>query len=298
MRKKLLLFGTLLMVGIPNFAQNTTDVKALQKKTAEEIINEAPGKAFERLKANRLQEVIKEATNIVSETNKVIELLQERKIEKASVLLERINSKLDKLIKEHGLVKIPVNVTFQVYTFAADLSMAKRLAEVVKKAVNGNDFVKARTILNFLRDEIDIITTYMPLDLYSESLKLATELLKQNKIESVILALESALKTLEIETVIVPRPLLEAQVLLQDAKKIYNTQPKKALEILKRIEQDIKRAQVLGYVPDKKEIKPLLEQIAELKRAVEESLPTAENQFKETSKALNELVNKSIKTAK
>jgi len=132
----------------------------------------------------------------------------------------------------------------------------------------------------------------------NESLKLATELLRQNKIESVILALESALKTLEIETVIVPRPLLEAQVLLQDAKKIYTSQPKKALEILKRIEQDIKRAQVLGYVPDKKEIKPLLEQIAELKRAVEENLPTAENQFKETSKALNELVNKSIKTTK
>jgi len=298
MKKKLLLLGTLLTVSFSNFAQSALDATALQKKSAREIINEAPGKALERLKANRLQEVIKEAANIVNETGRVIELLQERKIEQASVLLERINSKLDKLIKKYGLIKLPIDVAFQVYTFNADLNTAKKLAETAKQAVNSNDFVKARTILNFLRDEIDIKTTYMPLDLYNESLKLARELLKQNKIDSAILALESALNTLEIETVIVPRPLLEAQVLLQDAKRIYKVQPKKALEILKRIEQDIKRAQVLGYVPNEKAIKPLLEQIAELKKAVEENLTTAESQFKETTKTLNELVNQSIKTTK
>jgi tetratricopeptide (TPR) repeat protein len=296
MKKSLLILGALLSVGMPTFTQNVSE--NLQKKTAKEIINEAPSKALKQLKKAHLQEVIEEATNAVIETNKVIKLIKKGKIEKASILLDRIDSTLDRLIKAYGLVKIPVDVSFQIYTFNADLKSAKKLIEEVKKAINNNDLVKARAILNLLRDEIDIVTTYMPLDLYSQSLKLAKQLLKQNKTESAILALESALKTLEVATLVVPRPLLEAQTLLEDAKKIYKTQPQKALKLIEQIEKDLEKAKVLGYISNEKSIKPLLEQLSELKKAIKENLVTTQNQFQEASKTLNKVVNQNIKTYK
>jgi hypothetical protein len=138
----------------------------------------------------------------------------------------------------------------------------------------------------------------MPLDLYSQSLKLAKQLLKQNKTESAILALESALKTLEVATLVVPRPLLEAQTLLEDAKKIYKTQPQKALKLIEQIEKDLEKAKVLGYISNEKSIKPLLEQLSELKKAIKENLVTTQNQFQEASKTLNKVVNQNIKTYK
>jgi tetratricopeptide (TPR) repeat protein len=296
MKKSLLILGALLSVGMPTFTQNVSE--NLQKKTAKEIINEAPSKALKQLKKEHLQEIIEEATNAVIETNEVIELLKKGQIEKASVLLDRIDSTLDRLIKAYGLVKIPVDVSFQIYTFNADLESARKLIEEVKKAINNNDLVKARAILNLLRDEIDIVTTYMPLDLYSQSLKLAKQLLKQNKTESAILALESALKTLEVATLVVPRPLLEAQTLLEDAKKIYKTQPQKALKLIEQIEKDLEKAKVLGYISNEKSIKPLLEQLSELKKAIKENLVTTQNQFQEASKTLNKVVNQNIKTYK
>jgi tetratricopeptide (TPR) repeat protein len=249
----------------------------------------ALSEAVGQLKQAELAKVVKEAAEVFQETNKALLLLQKGQTEEALVILNRVAAKLDKLVSEYGLVKLPIDVRFVEFNGITDLKLAWEYNKQVKKLVAKNDFVNARAILAVLRDEIDIITTYMSLGLYRDAIKLAIKLLNEGKIDSAVLAVQSALGTLEVETVIVPKPIIEAQILLERAEKLYKVNPEGAKALIERIKKDLELTVALGYVRSMDELKPLMEKLNELEKAIESNAVNTEQKLEEAKQKLREV---------
>ncbi len=273
MRKVLLgaaLFG--LTFGGFAAAQNAT----APAQNATQMLATAKSQALGKLKTAERAKLVKEAVEVVAKTQRVLDLLNKGKKEEALKLLQEVDEKLGKLIEKYNLLRLPVDVTFVEFNGVNDLETAKRLNKAVREAVNANNFVVARQLLTFLRNEIDIQTTYMPLALYKQAIDLALQLLKEGNVDAAKAALATALSTLEVEVVIVPKPILEAQMLIEDAEKIYKKDPEGALKLLKRAEYDIKLTVALGYLPSEKAAEPLFKKIDELMKAIKEKTATEE----------------------
>ncbi|NPB05810.1 MAG: YfdX family protein [Aquificae bacterium] len=286
MLKKLLLGAALFAAGATVSLAQTAEQKA---PTAAETIEKAGGEAVERLKAAELAKVVEKAAKVLRETQNAVLLLGQGKDEEALKLLKKVSKELEELIEEYGLVRLPVDVTFVEFDGVSDLETAKKLNAQVKELVKNNNFVDARFLLNLLRNEIDITTTYMPLALYKQAVDLAVKLLEEGKRDAALLALQSALGTLEIEVVVIPKPLLEAQLLVEKAEELYQVNPEEALKLLERAKYDVELTIALGYVSSEKDVEPLLEKIEKLMKAVKEHAETTGKQFEEVKKGLEQL---------
>ncbi len=286
MLKKLFLSAALFAVGslaVPSWASQG------ESQSAQATIEKAQSEAIKNLKTSELAKVVKEAAGVLRETQNALILLGQGKDKEALSILKKVQTELSDLIDKYGIVRLPVDVTFVEFNGVSDLETAKGLAERVRELVEKNNFVDARFVLGLLRNEIDITTTYMPLALYKQAIDLAVKLLEQGKKDSALLALQSALGTLEVETVIIPKPMLEAQFLIEKAEAIYQVKPEEALKLLERAKYDIELTKVLGYVSSEKDIEPLVEKIERLMKAIKEHAATAGEQFKEVKKGVENL---------
>ena len=283
MLKKTLLGTSLLVVGLvasPLYAAQTSS------QSPNQVLKNAQSEAIKQLKTQQLTKVIKEAAAVLQETQNALILLQQGKDAEALSILKKVQKELAALVDKYGLVKLPADVNFVEFNGISDLNLAEKLNKQVKELVAKNDFVDARIILAVLRNEIDITTTYLPLKLYKEAIDLAVHLLEYGNKDAALLAIQSALGTLVVETVIVPKPILEAQYLIEKAESIYQVNPKAALAYLKKAEYDIKLTKALGYISSEKDIEPLVEKLENLMKAIKEHAATTQEQFKEVKKAV------------
>ena len=254
-----------------------------------QLIGSAGERSTSQIRAQEIQKLFKEAVDVVNETREVLVLLNHHHIKTAKKRLKDLKQKLDKLEKKYSIKKFPVDVIVSEIVGDLDLKTAERMAKEVKRAVNLNDFVRARFLLNALRDEVVIETTYLPIDLYKQAVDLAYKFLEENKIDNAISQLEIALGTLEIKTVIIPRPLAIASILVEDASKIYKKDYKTALKLLEEARRKIKLAKVLGYVRTDREIKPLLEEIDKLEDAVRKKQKNSKDLFRKLIEKIKEM---------
>lgn len=287
----MLMFAAL--VGSITFAAETVakSVTSPKVENQQSALSEAIGK----LKKSELSKVVQDASRVFQETNKALLFLQRGQKEEASVILNRMASELDKLVNEYGLIKVPIDVRFVEFSGITDLDLAWKYNKQVKKLVAGNDFVDARPLLALLRNEIDVITTYMPLGLYRDAIKLAIKLLNEGKIDSAVLAVQSALGTLEVETVIVPKPIIEAQILLERAEKLYKVNPEGAKRLVERVKYNLKLTVALGYVSSEEELKPLIEKLNEVETAISSNAVNTKQKFEEAKQKLQEVRKESTK---
>ncbi len=293
------------LLSVPVLAkQETASVKAKQQtqqiqqkeETAEEVIKHAGKSSAQQIREAELEKIIKEAVDVVARGNKVLFLLNHGKTEEAKKELETLKAKINQLEKNYKLERLPVDAVVTEITGITDIEKAKKLVEQAKEAVNKNDLVTARIILNTLRDEIVIDTAYLPVKLYKESIELADRFLQEGKVKSAINQLQVALGLIEIDTTIIPRSIAIASFLIDQASKSYQKDPEKALKLLEEAKREIKLAKVLGYVKTDKEIKPLIDQIEKLEKAIKEKSSSSKEKFKKLFKSIEEMKQKSTKT--
>ncbi len=291
-------------VTAPLSAQEATQTNAVSiqseqqniyNKSAQQLIKGATKEALKNLRQVELAKIIKEAAEVVQLTRQALLLLAQNQVEKALSVLQKAETLMAKLLKEYQVKRVPVDVAIIEFNGVTDLKVAQKLNKQVKELVSKNDFVDARFILALLRDEIDITTTYMPLAAYAEAIKFAKQLLQANKVQAAILVLQSALNTLEVETVIVPKPILEAQMLVSYAKQLFRVKPDIATKLLERAKYDIELAKALGYVSSEKDIEPLIEEINALEEAIKNGAATTEEQFNQLQQNIQKFKENNIK---
>ncbi|WP_457624902.1 YfdX family protein [Persephonella sp.] len=274
----------------------TTGVSFSKEQTAKSLIESSGKRTTEKVQAQELSKVIKEAVEVYAKGNQILFLLNHNKIKEAKKLLDELVKELDQLsAKYKKLNKLPIDAIITEISGITDLKEAEKLAEEAKKAVEENDFVKARFILNSLRDEIQIETFYLPLSLYTEAVKLAQKLLKEGKVKDAAAQLQVAVGLIEVETSVIPKPLAIASLLVEDASKEFKKNPDKALKLLEEAKRQIKLARVLGYVRTEKEISPLIDQIEKLEKEIRQKTGKKE-QFRKVFESIEKAKEKATQT--
>lgn len=266
-------------------------------KATKELMQSAGERSTKSIQEQEIAKVIQEALKAYQDTQQVVFLLAHGKTREAKQKIEEIKNKLQKLQKQYKdkLDRLPISVVIAQIEGVDDIELAKKLLQQAKKACEKNDIPAARDLLEALRNEIQIQTSYLPLEVYTKAIELAEQLLGKKDIENALNALNVAIGSIEIEEVIIPKPLAEAIMLIEDAKKRFENNPISAKQLLEEAKRKIRLAQALGYIKTEKEIKPLIEEIDKLEEKVEKE--TAKKVlFESLEKKVKEMQRKSTTT--
>jgi len=206
----------------------------------------------------------------LNDTLKAITALQKNDVKMAKKDLEDATKYFNKALKldpRLGLVPIANEITvFQYKGTPKDIKEAVKIAEGMLKK---NSLQFARDILAPLKDEIDIATHYLPMDLYPNSTKIAANLLKKGKTKEALQELRLGLSTIVSDEVVVPIPLLAAQDLVSTASNIDKSKKKMAMKLLDEAKMELQKAVLLGYTAnDAKEYKSLKDEINNLEKEI------------------------------
>ncbi len=211
--------------------------------------------------------IIREAAEAYVALGEIIRLIAEGKLEDARRVLEEVQPKVEKLYKEEGLTYMPVRSVVYEYRGVTSVEEAQKLLEEVREAIERNDLIRARELLNILRNEIVVDTYVLPLNVLKEAIDLALEFAKLDEWVRAVEAIRLALASIRITKAIIPRPLLEAYYLLEEAAAIYEERPEDAVQLLEDARHQVELTKVLGYVQEDA-VKSLLQSIEKLESEI------------------------------
>jgi tetratricopeptide (TPR) repeat protein len=195
--------------------------------------------------------IIKEAVEAVMLTQKVLVDISKKDKNQAIKDIEKAIGKLEVVLaKKDSPVMLPIDSSISAYEFRAGSETIESGLKSVKKLLNDGKIQQARELLNTFQSEIDITTVNLPLASYPAALKLAASYLHDGKLNEAKDVLEMALSTLVTTKVIIPIPLVTADALIHDAKKIAKKDKKQALKHLEMAKEELRKAKLLGYTSD------------------------------------------------
>ncbi len=265
--------------------------------STQKLIESAGKRSTQAVQAKEIEKVIQEALKAYQESQEVILLLAQGKVKEAKKKMEDIKKKLSHLQSQYKgkMDLLPISVVIAEIEGVDDIKLAKNILKQAKEACEKNDIPTARDLLEALRNEIQIQTHYLPLDVYTKAVDLAYQLLEKGDVKNALNALNVAISSIEIEEVIIPKPIAEALLLIDDAKRRFKNNPESAKKLLEEAKRKIKLAQALGYVRTEDEIKPIIKEIGKLEEKIEKE--TAKKVlFESLEKKVKEMQTKSTQT--
>ncbi len=212
----------------------------------------------------------KEIVEGLTKTLKAIEALQKNDTKSAQKYLDEASALFDKALKANPNLKlVPIANEIVVYEFAGTSQDVKKALDIAKGLIEKYETQVARAILIPMKDEIDIATEFIPMDLYPEATKKAAKLLKEGKKNEAIGALIDGLNTIVTNIAVVPIPLLSAQDLVEKASKLDKNKKDEVLKLLAAAKDELQKAVYLGYTKrHSKEYKSLSDEIAGIEKEV------------------------------
>jgi YfdX protein len=216
----------------------------------------------------KAQPVMAEAAEIESDTQKAIIALNKKDAKGASTLLQGVSSKLDSLLaKNPGVALIPLRIKADAYDFEVDNKTIKRAIAEADDLLGAGKLQAARRIVAPMASEIRVTTTSIPLGSFPAAIKKATALIEAGNHDQAAVDLSIVLDTLQVDTEVMPLPVLRAEELLSAAAELEHRddlskeQNRKDIRALTDATKDqLETAQLLGY-GGKKDYKALYDGI-------------------------------------
>ncbi len=192
-------------------------------------------------------EVISKASYMLSKLSALKFALSGGDVELSKRLLQEILDTLGSLKKDYPKDKLPVDIVVSIVDNVIPDSI-EIVQDSVRKAVDSSLWQLARFYLEKLRSEV--ITEIYQLDLgaFEKAMNLSKEFLEEGKIEDALRSIELAFSALDKETIIVAKPLVEAQILVREANKLFSENPERAIALLEEAKNRIELARKLGYI--------------------------------------------------
>jgi len=219
--------------------------------------------------------VIDEAIAALKETDTAIKALNDGKNDDATTALERAIGKLEVVLTQHPDMKLaPVDVSSTVIDIIASPRDIRKARAEVLRLLQEDQMQLARPILSELASEVDITTSYLPLDSYPLALKSAAALVKDGKVDDAKKVLARALDTEVSDQIALPLPMLDGALLIADAEKLSakanrtKAENKKLGDLLDALDMEIAKGEALEYggpgafEPLKKEMKAIRRKVA------------------------------------
>ncbi len=281
--KKRLLYSALtlgLLFGSTH-ALAKSDTKTLVQKQATEskkAFKQAPKEVLDALKASSLAMLN----------------LQNGKNDEAKKYLKIATENFDKAFKNNpNLDILPLDQSMEVFENLASTEEIIEAIALAKKDLEHYKLDAARSILAPLRDEIDIKTISVPMKLFPVATKKALDALnKGNNKQAIAIMAEGYSSLITVEAVL-PLPLLTAQDMIIEASMLDKSKKEDAKKLLDAAQNELKRAEVLGYTDNKsQDYQALNNAIDALKKEIK-GKNAVEKLYDKLKKSFESLVHKS-----
>ena len=242
-----------------------------RSSTAEGVQSQVESKQAE--KATQLRKkLLAEAALAIDDTKKALAFLDKKNSKEALAALERVTGKLELIIsREPGLALAPIDMNVAVQDLLADPDTVKVILKEARDLLGDGEVQKARPLLANLSSEMVFSTINIPLATYPQAIKAVARLIDENKLNEAKTALEAALSTLVATNVIIPLPVVRAELLLKEAEKLAENSSRSEKDNeslsnqLSEARKQVRLAEVLGY-GQKKTYKPIYEQIDQIEK--------------------------------
>jgi len=164
-------------------------------------------------------QLVQEALSALRETQNALTAINQNRQNEAIAALERATGKLEiVLARKPALALAPVDVAVTTSDVIGSLQDVERARAAAKAAIDHGRLQDARQIVDDLASETVVSVSNLPLATYPAAIKRAAALLHQNKPQEAKAVLEVALDTLVVNRVVVPLPLVRAQVAIEKAR--------------------------------------------------------------------------------
>ncbi len=277
--KKILIVMSILLATVGAFAQSN------QTQTTSEAVDKASNLGLEsgelqksidnaQEEAKSQNKIIEEAVSAIKFANDAVADLDKKDSDAALKALEAATGKLEIVVATNpDLALAPVDVAIEIYDSGiTTVDEAHKILRLARVALNDNDAVSSRILLESLASEIRVRNIYLPLEAYPNAMLKAAGLIKQGKPDEAKEVIVSALNTLVVSEEVLPLPVISAQALLdQTEKDIDANDIESANKNLESARDQLKLAKAMGYASFS--YSELDDQLIELKRLVKAKEP-------------------------
>jgi len=238
---------------------------AAQKKAEKPVMHQTQGgvqyysKSKENVKAYvskeleahhkmMMKEAPKEILKAFGDTYKALKLIQMKQNDQAIKFLESADKAFDAALKKHPELKmVPLTEQIFISELQATPEQIKVAVDYSRELLKGYHTQAAAALLATMSDEMDIATSYLPMELYPKAVKKALAALKKKDVNGALAALSAGFGTIVTVQAAVPLPLLAAQDLVVQASKMDKTKKAEIEKLLKAAKMELQKAYYLGY---------------------------------------------------
>lgn len=302
---------TTALCGALAFSLAPTDLVAAQAHNAKAPVaqtTKSSNKAVQKARDVAQVKIAQSAVDALRQTGIALKALQNKKTDKALEALADAIGKLELVTSaDPDLDLVPVDVNERLYDFYGDAKVVDDVREDAIHFLREGNVPAARQLLSNLASELVVETTSIPLGLYPDSLKQVVPLVRDNKIDEAIVALNATLDTLEVNTVAIPLPTIRAGIavgaasdLANSDKKLTDEQINQVNEFLDEARDQLRLSVALGYA-QRGSLKSLYQEIEHVRKEVkagrkgESYFKHLLQSLKDKSKSIKDTVNKASK---
>ena len=196
--------------------------------------------------------------------------LQHNKIDEAKKYLKQANENFNKALKDNPALNIlPLDVSIEVYENLASAQEINHVLTLTQEYLIHYDLDAARAALAPLKDEMDIKTISIPMEIFPIAIQKALDALNKDDAQQAMAIIAEGYNTFIIEEAVIPLPLLSAQELIVEASNLDKSKKEEATKLLDAAKNELEKAKVLGYTNSSTpEYKVLTDAIATVKKEI------------------------------
>ncbi len=246
--------------------QATAEAPSTTMQQSESVASKVDRNAAERV-AQRRKEVLAEAVIAVEESKRALTALEEDRPDEALDALAVATGKLELVLaRDLSLVMAPVDVDIRTHDLNASVDAIEATVGHAEDLLGDGQIQQARSLMRGLASEIVISTTRVPLGTYPAAIKSAVPQIDRGEFEAAKAVLSNALGILVVSDVVIPLPMLRAEILLDEARSLVQdndegpaansgpgddtagvAEPPSLSELMAAVREQLALAQALGY---------------------------------------------------
>ncbi len=282
MRKMMISAAAAMVVGTGLHAGNAASANARGKPV---LHNEVAGASYYSMQKKAARSFIpaaikahhaatpkppKEILKAFGDTVRAVQAIQHKDTKSAQKYLQEADKLFTSVLKKNPQLKfVPVDEMILVNDVIITPQDAKRVVDGARELLKYYRTQAARELLTPLKDEMDVLTSYLPMELYPAATKKALEALKKGKVDQTLGVLADAFNTIVTVKTVIPIPLLAAQDFVRQAAALDKSKKEEATKLLEAAKAELQKAYYFGYT-DKRSAayKDLYDQINALEKEI------------------------------
>ena len=207
--------------------------------------------------SEKRRELLEEAVEAIAQSKIALAALDENKPDEALEALAIVTGKLDVIVaRDPQLSLAPMDLAITTHDVLASVEEIEAAIDQSRAFLQEGRIQEARALLAGLGSEIIVDVTNIPLATYPDAIKAVVPLIDRGEIGEAKTVLQLALNTLVITENVIPLPIVRAQLMLEEANAILDSEERtveqtgKLPDLVDAARRQFEMAEALGYAEE------------------------------------------------